>query len=185
MKTRQKSPDELVNQRGGRGRVLTEATDGAKPPQVRVPTMPKRLDGTPLTKRAQATWRRLWRSRLARTWRAETDDEVLEYVLFLDERERLRLAIAAEGETSTGSMGQTILNARYQRLAFVERQLLAGRDRLGLSPQARFRQGIDAVALANAENRALRRDARERERKPRVVSFAAAGGEVSDAGETP
>lgn len=166
MKTRQKPPDELEFTRGGRGRVLTAA-----PAVRRVPAVPKRVDDQPLTMRAKAAWRRLWRSYVARTWREDSADEAIEYVRNLDERERLRLAIADEGELTVGSAGQQVLNARYQRLAFVERQLLAGRDRLGLSPQAQFRLGIDAVSLAKAENAALRQQARDGQRKPRVVSF--------------
>jgi hypothetical protein len=135
---RQKPVDLLQFRRGGRGRALQVVDDGDR----RVPPLPRGARGVgPVARQA---WRDLWQSvvRAAVDQRADAD-LLLEYVLLIDERERLRAAMA-EGQVST---------AMVSRMGQVERQVQKLREHLGLTPLARFRLQLQVLSGREKEQR--------------------------------
>lgn len=87
-------------------------------------------------------WADVWES-AGSAYSTKTDHHVIERYCVLRQRQRdLQRQIDGEGFTSTGSQGQVILNPLVRALQDCESKLLPLEDRLGLSPEARIRLGL-------------------------------------------
>ena len=135
---RQKPPELLANQRGGRARTLQVVDDGDR----RVPPLPRHARHIgPVARQA---WRDLWRSAIRAAVDTLADSDVLlEYVLLIDERERIRAEMLERGRTP----------ADASRMAQVERQIQRIREHLGLTPLARFRLQLQVLSGREREQR--------------------------------
>jgi hypothetical protein len=121
-----------------------------------VPPLPKIAEG--VGPEAREAWAGLWASVVRGAVDMAADADLLaEYVLLVDERERLRQAMA---EGLTGPV--------VTRMGMVERHLMKLREHLGLTPLARFRLQLSVVTSREAMGRLAEREA-AREPAPRVV----------------
>ncbi|PFG73821.1 P27 family phage terminase small subunit [Tepidiforma thermophila] len=121
---RQKAVELLQFHRGGRDRALVVYDDGDRT----VPPLPRGCGRVGAV--ARQAWRELWSSPVRAVLDRHADGAALrEYVLLVDERERLRTCMAA-GERTAPVVA---------RMAQAERQLQKLREHLALTPLSRFR----------------------------------------------
>jgi len=153
MVQRTKPVELLVNKAGGRGRKLqvVDTGDRSVPP---LPALAQHVGDE-----ARAAWADLWQSVVRGAIDLQADADILaEYVLIIDERERLRKAMR-EG---------TMTPPMVTRMNAIERHMLRIREHLGLTPLARFRLQLSVVtsreALERLEERAAARQTRSESR---------------------
>ena len=127
---RQKPVELLQFRRGGRDRALVVYDDGDRT----VPPLPRGCGRVGAV--ARQAWRELWSSPVRAVLDRRADGEALrEYVLLVDERERLRTCMAA-GERTAPVVA---------RMAQVERQVQRLREHLALTPLSRFRLQLQVL----------------------------------------
>lgn len=96
------------------------------------------------------SWERFWRSPLAQTVTPDTDLPAVERLFGLrDERERAWRIIRAARVVS-GSMGQERASPFYAVASALDSEIRQLEDRLGLSPQARLRLGVQLGEAARS-----------------------------------
>ncbi len=148
---RQKAREELVNQRGGRDRVVQ------RDPDQEPLDFPLSQSLLPETR----AYVRECRTEMAGYWRP-TDRPVIErYIANLDSWARQRKMLEEEGALVAGKHGPRI-NPRLRVIEFYEKRLDRDEGKLGLDPQARLRLGIKQLTGMTAIQR-LRQGG---ERKP-------------------
>ena len=149
---RQKPVELLANKRGGRARALQVVDDGDRT----VPSLPRQLRHVgPAGRQA---WREFWGSAVRAAVELPADAALLrDYVLLVDEQDRLRARMAA------GEMTPPVVS----RMAQVERHLHRIREHLGLTPLARFRLQLQVLSGREREQRLAAQS--EQEEPPAVV----------------
>jgi hypothetical protein len=135
---RQKPVELLANPRGGRARALQVVDDGDRT----VPSLPRQL--RQVGPAGRQAWREFWGSAVRSAVELPADAALLrDYVLLIDEQDRLRAQMAA------GAMTPTVVS----RMAQVERHLHRIREHLGLTPLARFRLQLQVLSGREREQR--------------------------------
>jgi len=149
---RQKPVELLQFSRGGRGKPLVVYDDGDR----RVPPLPRGCRH--VGPAARQAWRELWSSPVRAALELPADAALLrDYVLLIDEQERLRAQMAA------GKMPPAVVS----RMAQVERHLQKLREHLALTPLARFRLQLQVLSGREREQRLAAQS--EQAKPPAVV----------------
>jgi len=149
---RQKPVELLQFRRGGRGKPLVVYDDGDR----RVPPLPRGCRH--VGPAARQAWRELWSSPVRAAIDPRADGGALrDYVLLVDEQDRLRAQMAA-GEMTAPTVA---------RMAQVERQLQKLREHLALTPLARFRLQLQVLSGREREQRLAAQS--EQAKPPAVV----------------
>ena len=127
-----------------KGHATTPATIDAPPENVApvvIPPAPAGIFDEPSIR----LWEEVWRAGHG-VYKANTDRYIIErYVTLQQRRRELQAIIDAEGWTSIGSQGQTVMHPAARLLGDIESKLTPLEDRLGLSPESRIRLGIAAT----------------------------------------
>ncbi len=160
---RRKPPDQLAGQ-GSRYRGTSPLT--LVPPDDRraVPTMPPRL-----TARVAQAWRDYWADPVSQLARPLDWYDIRRYFTLLAERERLERKLDKE-PTTTGSVGQEVVNPRHYLVKHLDREIDRYREDLGILPLNRMRLGI-AHTTAHASFLDLMRESLERDPGPDVIDL--------------
>jgi P27 family predicted phage terminase small subunit len=103
----------------------------------------------PLSEAGQLVWARLWQH--AAAWISPATDVGLveRYAQAWDERAALRAVVAAEGYTTEGSKGQTIIHPALKAMHEIDSALLRMEAALGLTPSDRSRLGLAEIKKAS------------------------------------
>jgi P27 family predicted phage terminase small subunit len=118
--------------RRGPGVTLYEEQEARRPPPAPKGLLPS----------SAATWRRLWRSRVAQSWDRTSDLPVLtRYILLLDRWHRYD-ELVRQAPVVKGSKGQVRPHPLAARIDAIESQVRVLEEHLGLTPASRVRLGI-------------------------------------------
>lgn len=141
---RQKPPEMLQNQRGGRGRGITvRARDGS----LVVPDPP-----TGLRAYGKRAWAEFWQSDVSAVVQMEADREELEHwARCVDERKRL-WDIVKKSRLIKGSHGQLMTNPLVRQIRDLTVDINRVSDRFGMNPTSRFRLQFSATAVVHSAN---------------------------------
>lgn len=108
--------------------------------QPPVPPVPAHLERV-----GTEVWHAVWAAG-GEAYSPRTDAYVIErYATLHDRRETLMKMLTADGLTSVGSQGQTVLHPAARLLGEVEKNMTSLEDKLGLNPESRLRLGISAI----------------------------------------
>lgn len=162
---RQKSPDSLIFQRGGRTRKLEVVAETTRP----VPEPPQNL-----SQYAADVWNDYWSSSLSFAVNYEAHGERLRHwIRCVDERERLWPLLLAEPVVA-GSMGQPVINPLVRRVEGLTRDIEKAEDAYGMTPLAAWRMQLtvtEAQRSANDLRRELLEQSKPTGNKPTVIDL--------------
>lgn len=150
--SRAKAPDA---RQGRPNRAQTPAPPAPTPiePPPPVPPAPEHLGAV-----GRALWQAIWEAG-GHAYKHDTDRWIVErYCSLQDRRHHFMEVLSREGFTTTGSQGQVVAHPAARLLADVEAKLTPLEDRLGLSPEARFRLGVGAAQAKSALDAFLEED---------------------------
>lgn len=169
---RQKPPDQLAFQRGGRGRGLVVAAPGLR----RVPPMPFAPAGVVWSKRTRAAWRALWKSHVSAAIDLNADGERLRtWMRAIHDREQLLDRIREEGHVVPwGRGGALVAHPSLRWVKHLDGEIARISADFGLTPLSRFRLQVTFSEAGQAEDAlAQLRARREQERLARPQQTSA------------
>jgi len=142
---RQKHPDVLAFQRGGRHRALQPMThDGGRP----APACPEGV-----SPEARQAWRELWESPLANTFADSDLPALYRWLWWTDQWFDAARYVERYGPVTRGQRGDEVLRTKVRWLRICEASLAKLEEAFGMTPLARLRLGITFTAIERMRRR--------------------------------